>query len=329
MTAFDQDLGNNGAQDRILGDWIEASAQYWRQFNTALNNDTVLGQSEETLGKIARGLQKANGKTPASFLITDNGGGTGKTFTAKTTAALLGRKLFIVDSAECRDTFETRSKLLGLSRGFEGSSNGGALTNALREYPDRVILFDEIDKADESLFPIIFDLVAKGALTDACGRPVGAGCSIVILSAGPGTLERVSKALNKIYESQKFNGDGVHEKPDFLFDLEMYLAGSEQNTVLELQPLDRSALKALAQRETRSFSGTTTRLAGLSVSLSDDATEQIVGTDPLCQNPRGVLTRFFLSVKDPVARHLLSDNKQPGTLHFENLTDPPKFTPKN
>lgn len=78
------------------------------------------------------------------------------------------------------------AKLIGAPAGYEGSERGGILTNAMRQNPHRIILFDEIEKADPAVFDLFLQILSDGRLTDNHGRTVNFSESMVIMTTNIG-----------------------------------------------------------------------------------------------------------------------------------------------
>jgi ATP-dependent Clp protease ATP-binding subunit ClpA len=73
-----------------------------------------------------------------------------------------------------------------LSHSYIGHEEGGQLTEKVRRRPYSVILFDEVEKADPSVFDIFLQLLDDGILTDGKGRTVDFKNTIVIMTSNLG-----------------------------------------------------------------------------------------------------------------------------------------------
>lgn len=79
--------------------------------------------------------------------------------------------------------------------GYVGYEEGGQLTNAIKEKPFSVILFDEIEKAakhNPRILDIFLQILEDGRLTDSKGETVYFSESVIILLL---TWERVKLNL--------------------------------------------------------------------------------------------------------------------------------------
>lgn len=112
--------------------------------------------------ELLSGNQKRE-KILSSFLLVGTTG-VGKTETAKAVAKLLeplGYEFLRVDMNQFRDEHSIWT-LLGSPRGYLGSEKGGYLTNALKENPKRVILFDEVEKAHPDVMSFLLQFLDEG-----------------------------------------------------------------------------------------------------------------------------------------------------------------------
>ena len=67
-----------------------------------------------------------------------------------------------------------------------GYDEGGQLTEKVRRKPYSVVLFDEIEKANEDVFNILLQIMDDGRLTDSQGRRVDFRNTIVVMTSNVG-----------------------------------------------------------------------------------------------------------------------------------------------
>ncbi|TEB07771.1 Chaperone protein ClpB [Pelotomaculum schinkii] len=134
------------------------------------------------------GLQHSSHTKPKGILFFAGPTGTGKTETAKT----LAEKLFGDESCCIRfDMSEygqshSDQKLLGAPPGYVGYEAGGQLTNAVRENPFSILLFDEIEKANPLIFDKFLQILEDGRMTDGQGNTVYFSECIIIFTSNLG-----------------------------------------------------------------------------------------------------------------------------------------------
>lgn len=138
------------------------------------------------------GLQSSSHAKPKGILFFAGPTGTGKTETAKTLAEMLfGDESCCIrfDMSEYSQSHSDQ-KLLGAPPGYVGYEAGGQLTNAVRENPFSILLFDEIEKAHPSIFDKFLQILEDGRMTDGQGNTVYFSECIIIFTSNLGIYTR-------------------------------------------------------------------------------------------------------------------------------------------
>lgn len=81
------------------------------------------------------------------------------------------------------------AKLIGAPPGYIMSDKGGLLTNHIAMYPFSVVLFDEIEKAHQSIYNLQMKITDKGMLTDSQGNKVSLSEAIIGMTSNVGVKE--------------------------------------------------------------------------------------------------------------------------------------------
>lgn len=81
----------------------------------------------------------------------------------------------------------TIAKLIGSPPGYVGFSDGGILTEQVRQKPFTVVLFDEVEKAHPDIFNILLQILDDGRLTDAQGKVVDFKNTLIVLTTNLGS----------------------------------------------------------------------------------------------------------------------------------------------
>ena len=79
------------------------------------------------------------------------------------------------------------SKLIGSPPGYVGYDEAGQLTEKIRRNPYSIVLFDEIEKAHQSVYNILLQILDEGKLTDSQGKSVSFKHTIIVLTSNLGT----------------------------------------------------------------------------------------------------------------------------------------------
>ena len=135
------------------------------------------------------GLQGSSHNRPKGVLFFAGPTGVGKTETAKTLAEILfGDENCCIrfDMSEYAQSHSDQ-KLLGAPPGYVGYEAGGQLTNAIKNNPFSVLLFDEIEKAHPSILDKFLQILEDGRMTDGQGNTVYFSESIIIFTSNLGT----------------------------------------------------------------------------------------------------------------------------------------------
>jgi ATP-dependent Clp protease ATP-binding subunit ClpA len=96
-------------------------------------------------------------------------------------------------------------KLIGSPPGYVGYDEGGQLTDAIRNKPFSIILFDEIEKAHPKIFDKFLQILDDGRLTDGRGETVYFSQALIIFTSNLG-IYKEDEYGNKI-PNVDFNDD--------------------------------------------------------------------------------------------------------------------------
>lgn len=157
----------------------------------------VKGQ-DAAVTSIARAIRRSRAglKEPdrpvGSFLFLGPTG-VGKTELCKALAqALFHREdaLLRFDMTEFSEK-HTMSRLTGSPPGYVGHEEGGQLTDAVRQHPYSVLLFDELEKAHPDVWSLLLQIMEDGVLTDAHGKSTDFRNTVIVMTSNVGG-ERLS-----------------------------------------------------------------------------------------------------------------------------------------
>ena len=152
----------------------------------------VFGQ-DEAIDSLTEAIQMAKaglgdeGKPIGSFLFVGPSG-VGKTEVSKQLAATLGINFIRFDMSEYAEKHSV-SKLIGAPAGYVGYEDGGLLIEKIRQNPNSVVLFDEIEKAHPDIYKVFLQVFDYGMLTDNKGRKADFRNTVIIMTSNAGNSE--------------------------------------------------------------------------------------------------------------------------------------------
>ena len=157
--------------------------------------DPAIDKALDILYRAASGLTlsaSSNSSKPKGVLFLAGPTGTGKTELAKAmTQAVFGDETQMVrfDMSEFGER-QSDQRLFGAPPGYIGYESGGELTNAVKEKPFSLLLFDEIEKAHPSILDKFLQILDEGRLTDSHGETVYFGETLIVFTSNLGMTEQ-------------------------------------------------------------------------------------------------------------------------------------------
>jgi len=140
-------------------------------------------------------------KRPIASFIFAGPTGVGKTELTKALAEYMfddEKNLIRFDMSEFMER-HTVAKLIGSPPGYVGFQDGGQLTEAVRQKPYSIVLFDEVEKAHPDVFNLFLQVLDDGHLTDSSGKVVSFKNCIIVMTTNLGSrvIENESPVLAK------------------------------------------------------------------------------------------------------------------------------------
>jgi len=153
---------------------------------------SIVGQ-DEAISEVCKVIKKnrvglGDKGGPLGVFLCAGKSGTGKSLLAKKIAEeVFGdeKALIRIDMSEYSEK-NSVAKLYGTSAGYIGYDDGGVLTNAIKSKPYSVVLLDEIEKADESIYNVFLQVFDEGRLSEANGNVVDCHNCIFIMTSNIG-----------------------------------------------------------------------------------------------------------------------------------------------
>ncbi|CRM10112.1 MULTISPECIES: AAA family ATPase [Pseudomonas] len=267
--------------------------------------------------------RKGNRPRGVAFLAGPTG--VGKTELAKTITSLL----FGDESAYIRFDMSEFSaehadqRLIGAPPGYVGYDVGGELTNAIREKPFSVVLFDEIEKAHPRILDKFLQILDDGVLTSGRGDRVYFSEALIVFTSNLGIYrqgdngERVANVLpDEAFEQVQ---EKVHSEIDRYFKLVLnrpeILNRIGENIIVFDFIREGVAVQIFEQMVNATFDD----LQGqnLFIELAPQARQTLhsLCLQDLSNGGRGIRNQLEARLLNPLSRALFDQDAQPGE-HF-------------
>lgn len=186
-----------------------------------LGQDKPLKEVLEYLNMIE--LNIVDPEKPKCNLLFAGPSGTGKTFTAKLIAKNFTgseKNLITVECSQLQQETAVNS-LFGSDPGYVGFKQTSDFLAKVKQNPNCVVLFDEIEKAHSSVFKSLLNILDEGYATDKGGNKVSFRSAIIIFTTNLGYGKTNKKgtafmSLGKNDEESAIDAINNHFSPEFL-----------------------------------------------------------------------------------------------------------------
>lgn len=232
-------------------------------------SERVMGQTE-AISRVARvvrtglaGLSRP--QRPYGVFLFVGPTGVGKTELAKALAAALfgsDRALLRFDMSEYHDE-HTVQKLIGSPPGYVGHDDGGQLTNAIRNRPHAVVLFDEVEKAHPRVADVFLQIFDDGRLTDGQGRTVDFSHTVVVVTSNLVSSLKPKRSIGLVQDSLP-SSDELRAQLARWFRIELL---NRMSDIVLFQPLAPEDIRRIIDK---ALANVRERLAPRSVGLELD-----------------------------------------------------------
>jgi ATP-dependent Clp protease ATP-binding subunit ClpC len=148
-----------------------------------IGQDAACTVAARVIARLKAGLDDP--QRPVGALLFAGPTGVGKTELAKQLARYLfgdAERLVRIDMSE----ITTAS---AIARLITPSPAGTSLADRIRRQPLSVVLFDEIEKADDAAFDLLLGVLGEGRLTDALGRLIDFRMAVIVMTTNLGAAD--------------------------------------------------------------------------------------------------------------------------------------------
>ncbi|MBK5143764.1 ATP-dependent Clp protease ATP-binding subunit [Budviciaceae bacterium BWR-B9] len=262
------------------------------------------------------------GGRPRGVVFLAGPTGVGKTELAKTVTQLL----FGDESAYIRFDMSEFSaehadqRLIGAPPGYIGYNVGGELTNAIREKPFSVVLFDEIEKAHPRLMDKFLQIIDDGVLTSGRGDRVYFSEALIIFTSNLGIyrLDNSGERVANVRPEEPFETVQKNVKAEIERHFKLVLNRPEllnrigENIIVFDFIRPDVAEQIFSQMVENTLEGLTK--LDLTVTMSEialHALRQLCLAD-LSNGGRGIRNQLEAHLVNPLSRALFDIDAQPG-----------------
>lgn len=223
-------------------------------------NKRVFGQNDaiEALVNnvmIARAGLREQHSIQGAFMFVGPSG-TGKTEIAKGLSDAMGVELIRFDMSEFAAE-HTVSKLLGSPPGYVGHDAGnGQLLDKIEQYPNCILLLDEIEKAHPNVLLPLLQVMDEGHLTGSKGKTVHFNNVTIIMTTNLGSRQAASRSIG-MKSGSSTPDDGIskaikeHLRPEFLNRIDAIVRFNELDDSVILKIVDKFIANINEEMKTR------------------------------------------------------------------------------
>ena len=239
--------------------------------------------------------------------------GTGKTLLAKKIAEVIfgsENALIRIDMSEYSEK-NSVSKLYGSAPGYVGYDDGGVLTNAIKNKPYSVVLLDEIEKADESIYNVFLQIFDEGRISETNGNVIDCHNCIFIMTSNIGARKaaELGNGLGFV-NNEDSNKKSIIDKelkkkftPEFL---------NRINKIIYFNNLTNDNLKSIVKLEINKFNNRLNNIE-YNIEYTDDVVNYIhaeaIKNKDLGARP--IIRLIQTNIEDKITELMLTNDYEP------------------
>lgn len=232
-----------------------------------VGQDHALKVLSDAIVESRSGLNKPGQPIGSFFLLGPTG--TGKTELAKSIAELLfndEKAIIRFDMSEFKEE-HAAALLYGAPPGYVGYEEGGMLVNKIRQQPYAVVLFDEIEKAHQSVFDVFLQLMDEGKIHDKLGKEGDFSNALILFTSNIGSATIIEKFEQHLVPSSSdlMQVMTSHFRPEFLGRI---------TEIIPFAPISEQIAESIFKIQLQSLSQSLLRL-GINFTITDEASKNL------------------------------------------------------
>lgn len=251
--------------------------------------------------------------------------GVGKTELAKTITSLLfgDENAYIRFDMSEFSAEHADQRLIGAPPGYIGYDAGGELTNAIREKPFSVVLFDEIEKAHPRVLDKFLQILDDGVLTSGRGDRVYFSEALIVFTSNLGiyrmteTGDRVvNVAPGESYSTVKQKVEGEIERHfKFVLNRPEILNRMGENIIVFDFIREDIAQQIFQQMVSNTLADLKSQQLDVTVSTEAINALRAICLADLSNGGRGIRNQLEAHLLNPLARALFDADAKPGSAY--------------
>lgn len=252
--------------------------------------------------------------------------GVGKTELAKTITSLL----FGDESAYIRFDMSEFSaehadqRLLGAPPGYIGYDAGGELTNAIREKPFSVVLFDEIEKAHPRVLDKFLQILDDGVLTSGRGDRVYFSEALIVFTSNLGIYKMTDSGERELNVSPQEPYEAIKQKVEseierhfkFVLNRPEILNRMGENVIVFDFIREDIADQIFQQMVANTLADLKSQEIEVSLAPEAMCSLRALCLADLSNGGRGIRNQVEAHLLNPLARALFDSDAAPGSSHL-------------
>lgn len=308
------DMGKIGSADGLL------KARVKGQDHAVSKSSDII---KRAVFNLAGAQFSASSQRPKGVLFLAGPTGVGKTELAKAiTELLFGSETSYIrfDMSEFAHEHADQ-RLVGAPPGYVGYDTGGQLTNAVRQNPFSVILFDEIEKAHPRILDIFLQILDDGRLTSGRGETAWFSESLIIFTSNLGVYDNQGGVKQQRVSPEMELGEISATILSAIEDFFIYKIGRPEilnrigDNIVVFDFIREQTARKIFEKMLQNVLGRLKEQHAISISFEREPFDQLVHEccSNLSMGGRGIGNKLEQTFVNPLSRALFDVNVERGS----------------